>query len=298
MKIKLLLLVFLAGLLGCSDPTELKVMDMAKPGDEFARGFIRTLIAGQVDSCLEEVPPEGRTDTSKNYLKTVSRNIKDANVVSIKLADQNAMFGVDSKIGKYASYNLAYEYEFDHGYYLFTIRVIKKNNRFFVVDFTGSNIQAPLSELTKFTMEYRSPAQYIFLIIVILVPLFKLVTLTIMLRSKMTKRKKIIWTLIIVLVAFPKFFMNWGNNQTDFQVLNIGFTGSGIFKPNLYSYWVLFFNFPVGAILFWARRSKLLAPTVPVEEHLLEDDADYMPPSGGTEDVSPQDLTEYDEDHR
>lgn len=78
----------------------------------------------------------------------------------------------------------------------------------------------------------------------------------------MTIKKKIIWALIILLVSLPRFVINWGNGQLDFNLLNIGIFGAGFNKPTLYSAWILSFHIPMGAIIFWFKRRSLQPETI------------------------------------
>ena len=44
----------------------------------------------------------------------------------------------------------------------------------------------------------------------------------------------------------------------DFNLLNFTLLGSSFSKPTLYSAWLLSFNIPIGALIFWYKRESLL----------------------------------------
>jgi hypothetical protein len=257
-----LYLLLLTGLFGCNFPTELPVFDSAKPADKFSRTFIDKIISGQIESAFTDISPEVLNEKAKEFITNASRNINGATPKKIRVVEANWTSGVFTKTGKFTNYRLGYEYEFEKGNILFTTVINEKDGKFSVTSFNGEFLPAPLSELTKFTLTGKSVFHYIFLVFCILVPLFILTTLILMLFSKMTTKKKIIWALIILLVSLPKFLINWGNGQLDFSLLNISLLGSGFSKPTLYSAWLLSFHIPVGSIVYWFKRKSLLPETV------------------------------------
>jgi hypothetical protein len=272
MKKYFLYLLLLTGLFGCNFPTELPVSDSVKPADNFSRTFIDKIISGQTESAFADIDPEVLNDKAKEFITNASRNINGATPKKYRVVEANWTSGYYTKTGKFTNYRLGYEFEFEKGNILFTTAIKEKDGKFSVMAFNGEFLPAPLSELTKFTLTGKSVLHYIFLVFCVLVPLFILTTLIIMLFSKMTTKKKIIWTLIILLVSLPKFVINWGNGQLDFSLLNISLLGSGFNKPTLYSAWLLSFHIPLGAIIFWFKRKNLLPEVIEQDNETVEND--------------------------
>jgi len=262
MRKHFLYLLLLTVLFGCNIPTELPVSDSAKPADIFSRTFIDKIISGQIESAFTDIDPEVLNDKAKEFITNLSRNINGATPKKYSVVEVNWTSGFITETGKFTNYRLGYEYEFEKGNILFTTVINEKDGKFLVTSFNGKFLPAPLSELTKFTLTGKSVLHYIFLVFCILVPLFIFTTLIAMLFSKITTKKKIIWALIILFVSLPKFLINWGNGQLDFNLLNISLLGSGFSKPTLYSAWFLSFHIPIGAILYWFKRKSLLPETV------------------------------------
>ncbi len=129
---------------------------------------------------------------------------------------------------------------------MFRIKVKEKEGKLLIKSFNGEIVQAPLSELTKFTFDNKSLVQYTFLFLSFLIPIFVFTTFVIMLLSKMTTKQKLIWSAIILIVALPKFWINWNSDEGDFQILNISFWGGGMTKPNLFSAWLISFHILIG----------------------------------------------------
>jgi len=257
MKTCYLYFLLLIGIVSCNVPTEIPVADKAKPADEFARTFIEKIISGQTDSAFADIQPEVLNDEAKEFITNASLNINGEIPMKYRVVEANWTSGVDSKTGKFMYYRLGYEYEFETRNILFTTIINDNDGKLLVSSFNGEFLSAPLSELTKFTMTGKSGLHYIFLVFCIIVPLFILTTFIIMLKSKMTIKKKVIWALIILLVSLPKFLINWNSGQLDFKLLNISLLGSGFFKPTLYSAWILTFSIPIGAIIYRFKRKSL-----------------------------------------
>lgn len=258
MRKQFLYLLLLTGIFGCNSPKELPVYDSAKPADKFSRTFIDKIITGQTESAIADIDPEVLNDEAKDFITNASNNIDGATPKKYRVLEVNWASGYSTKTGKYTNYRLGYEYEFEKGNILFRTVINEKDGKFWVTSFNGEFLPAPVSELTKFTLTGKSVLHYIFLVFCILVPLFILTTLIMMLFSKITTKKKIIWALIILLISLPKFLINWGDGQLDFSLLNISLLGSGFNKPTLYSPWLLSFHIPIGAIVYWFKRKSLL----------------------------------------
>jgi len=271
MRKHFLFLLLLIGLFGCNVPSELPVPDSAKTADSFSRTFIDKIISGQTESAFADIDPEVFNDKTKEFISNARLHINGATPKKYRVVEANWTSGVSIKTSKFTNYRLGYEYEFEKGNILFTTVIKEKDGKFSVTAFNLEFLPAPLSELTKFTLTGKSVLHYIFLVLCILVPLFILTTLIFMLFSKMTTKKKIIWSFIILLVSLPKFIINWSDGQFDFSLLNITLLGSGFNKPTLYSAWLLSFHIPLGAIIYWFKRKNLL-PEVILEDKVTVDD--------------------------
>lgn len=266
------LLVLLTSFLSCNFPTELPIPDNAKSADNFSRAFIDKIVAGQPDSTFNDIAPEVLDDKAKDFIYNSSRNINGARPKKYTVVEVNWTSGVftDSKSVAFTRYRLGYEYEFEKGNILFTTTIKEQDGKFSVLSFNGEFLPAPLSVLTKFTLTGKTVLHYVFLVLCIFVPLFVLTSLVVMVLSKMTFKKKIIWALMILLFSLPRFTIDWGNGQLDFSLFNINLGGSGFSKPTLYSAWLLSFNIPLGAIIFWIKRKELLIETSQLDNETIE----------------------------
>ena len=250
-------LFFLTGFFSCSIPIELSVPDDAKSADNFSRAFIDKIISGQIQRSFADIDAEVLNDKMKDFITNASYNIDGAKLKKYRVVEVSAVSTLYSKTSEYTNYKFGYEYEFENSNILFTTTIKKQNGKLTVLSFDGQFLPAPLSELNKFTLSGKSATHYIFLILCVLIPLFVLATFIKMLFTKMSVKKKIILTLVILLVSFPSFVINWNNGLFDFSLLSLRFLGSSFYQPTLYSSWLLSFNIPIGAIVFWIEQKNL-----------------------------------------
>lgn len=266
----LLCLLLIIGLSGCQSLTGFRVPNSVKPADAFARQFIDNIITGKIDSSYAKVDPEVLTNEAEQYILNANRSIQNNPVLHYRVVGITYSSNILSA-EKITIYQLAYEYEFEKGNILFATTVREEDNNFFIISFNGKFLTAPLAQLTKFTLTNKSTKQYIFFLFVLLTPLFIILSLIFLIISQMSLQQKIIWFLIILFISLPRFTINWNSGQIDFNLINISLLRAGFFRPNLYTAWILSFNIPIGAILFWIKRKRLSDEASNMDYYALEE---------------------------
>ena len=135
-------------------------------------------------------------------------------------------------------------------------------NRFSIItpDPAEANTSPAFADLTL--------SHKVFGVAAILVPLFVLFTLIAMFRTPRIKRR-ILWTLFIVLACYPQFAINWSTGawwlvspsiQTsesgvNFNLIGVLLFGASILRQGI-GPWVISVCVPVGALFFWYRRMR------------------------------------------
>ena len=247
------LLFLVIGFWGCSSPSEFKVPNSEKNVDEYSRQFIKNIIDGNTEGAITMISPEFINEDVKEFITNTSQNINHEEVKNVKVveyATNTTYFNSRTII----NYKFSYEYIFDKGNILFFTTLKKENEKLLISGFGGQFLPVPLSELTHFSLSNKTLIHYIFFLCCIIIPLFILMTFVFMLFSKMSVKQKIIWGIVIILVSFPRFLINWGTAEIEFKLLNLCFLGAGYSRINLYSSWILAFNIPIGAIFYWIRH--------------------------------------------
>ncbi|HAQ33809.1 MAG TPA: hypothetical protein DCQ53_00375 [Alphaproteobacteria bacterium] len=132
-------------------------------------------------------------------------------------------------------------------------------------------------------------------------PAFVLFTLIAMFRLKRVKRR-ILWTLFIIVVCYPVFQLNWSTgqwsmiapsiqtsaNQLNFKLLEFTFFGGGAVRASVVDPWVVSAAVPLGALIFWIKLATVgirrKPPKVERNQRLPEEEPD--PRSDGAADPS------------
>lgn len=238
-------------LCGCSQTDDLPLLDTAAPGDAFARSFIEDVAAGDAKSAYEKLTPELRGDDAMTFLTATGENIGELNHADYKIVEQRAEIRTGATEGRVKMYSLGYEYVFGKGHVLFLMTLKEKDGAAEVTSFNVDYLPEPLSDLTAFNLNDKSFIHYLFLFFGVAVPFFVITTMIVMLRSKMPVKRKVLWTLLILLVNMPQFSINWATVEVDFSMFNISLLGFGISRPALYLPWIFSFSLPLGAAGYW-----------------------------------------------
>ena len=131
--------------------------------------------------------------------------------------------------------------------------------------------------ITNFTVVMYDPALYgppaeltvahqVFRAAAIGIPIFVVITLAMLFRLKRVKRR-ILWTLFIIIVCYPVFQMNWSTgdwsmtapgiqqseNRTNFSLVEFTFFGGAALRASVVDPWIISAAIPLGAILFWLK---------------------------------------------
>ena len=119
-------------------------------------------------------------------------------------------------------------------------------------------IQDSLERLNAFGLRGKSFAHYAMLVLAPGVALFILTVLVVCIRTKIPRRKWL-WVLF-VLIGFGRFQMNWTTGQTAVSPVSLLLMGAGARTAGPYAPWILSVSFPLGAVVFLARRRSWKRP--------------------------------------
>lgn len=260
------LFTILIGLLSCNSAVESSIPDDAKKADIFAKAFIEKIINGQIDSAVANLDPSVTNSDAMAYIKNANKALSGEKIKQIKLLECNWTHGISSNAGVSSNYKFTYEYQLQKSTALFALDVKDNHEKLSLSAFEGKFIDAQISESTKFTFAGKSIVHYTFAFLLIVVPLFIIATFIVMLKTKIKTNKKIMWGFIILLLAFPRFALNWNTGDIDFKLLNFSILGGGAIKESIYAAWYIYFSLPIGAVIFWIKRRDLQNESILDEE--------------------------------
>lgn len=218
--------------------------------DKFATGFITQIQNGNIDTCLTLVQPEMNNENGRQFITNTYNNIQTFNLDSCRIinARKTSMMGDNG----FTNYGIDYEYAVGDKFLYFTFGIREQNNNLLITAFDGRILDDSLSKAHEFSLKDKGFLHYLFLFFAILIPIFILISLIFVIKTKRLKRK---WLWIIgVLFGFIKFSINWTTGQVGFSLINISILGSGYSKSGNIAPWILSFSLPIVAIIFWYKR--------------------------------------------
>jgi len=217
--------------------------------NNFATGFVNEVHKGNIDSCLKLVMPEMNTEEGRNLLTNAFSKIQNYSIDSFSIvnARKSTLMGSNG----FTDYNIEYEYPSGSKYLYFAFGVRDEKGKLTVTGFNGALKDGSLSKDYEFTLKGKGFMHFIFLIFVILIPLFIIVTVIFAAKTKLNRK----WLWIIgILLGFVTFSINWSTGDIGFKPFNFNLLGAGILKSGNIAPWILSFSIPVVAIIFWVKR--------------------------------------------
>jgi len=89
--------------------------------------------------------------------------------------------------GSQLPYLIVYEYRLTDKYLYIKFGILEKKDQLIINSFDGRFTDTSLSAVHTFTLKGKGLSNYLFLALVILIPLFILMTLVVVIRAKLTK---------------------------------------------------------------------------------------------------------------
>lgn len=234
--------------------------------NKFAKSYIDSLKRGSVDYCYNLIMPEHQNEQVLDYLKNVhlnlsSRKLINTNIIGYRFTKMN-----DTKYTR-----LEYEYEHDVDWAYFTVDLINIGGVIKVQGLSGNGFQESLVKANSFDLKGKSFGHYLTLLLMISIPLFILTTIVFIILTPI--KRKVLWIIFALFGIFAIHF-NWETGDfmllirqlspdgqmemvkiafMKISILGVGYTRLSILHP-----WIMHFAIPVGAILFWIKRAKIL----------------------------------------
>ena len=256
-KISFVIIAVISTLLfGCNpDGYHRHITDRMVPDDDkvFAHEYLDAVRSRDFDSAIRLLAPQLNQPGVESNLTMVAETLDEGEVVSQELVGCN-IFTTPQKRRS----TLTYQYEFTNTWVLATLIIDTEGDQQQVVGIRVNPLSKSLRELNAFTFEGKGLKHYVVLLVAILIFLFILYALISCIRTKFKKRKWL-WILFIIF-GLGSLKFNWTTGSLLFNPLSFSLQlfGAGIVKWGPYSPWIISLSFPLGAILFLARKNKLM----------------------------------------
>ncbi|MBC8041644.1 MAG: hypothetical protein H7Y06_13960 [Opitutaceae bacterium] len=255
---RILVLVVAAFLTGCSPDTLIeKFADDAK--ERIALDYIQRVVSGDLAALTAELDPRVRSTNALTSLEQLRANIPKETPTVTNLVGYNVSYSSSDGAQNNLIYQLGY-----HGKKWLLVYVTWSelpDGKRQIVTLKAQSLQQSLQEANRFSFLHAGGRHFLFLGATMIIPLFILTTLLVCIKTKLPRRK---WMWIVfILVGVVQFSINWTTGEIGFTPLSILFFGASAMAASPYSPWIFSFAIPIGAILFWFRRAKLMRSDVP-----------------------------------
>jgi hypothetical protein len=245
----LCVLAALAFLWGC-DPQALFEKFVPQAEAEAARLLFAQLAAGDFETVERQLDPQIRTPELRGTLEQMAAMFPPGDPKGI-----NTVGSHTSRSDGVTTYNLTFEYEYPKVWLLNNAVLRKVGDELIVLGLHVRPMQRSLAEINRFTFEGKGVLHYVVFVLAIAIPLFIVFALVVCFRTPIAKRKWL-WVLFVAL-GFVQFSLNWADGSSGVRPLSFLLLGAGFFRSGLHGPLILTVAFPLGAIVFLARRKRL-----------------------------------------
>jgi hypothetical protein len=160
--------------------------------------------------------------------------------------------------------NLTYEYQFADGWAVASVLLARAQEGFSVLGVHVYRTPASQGEINRLTLAGKTPLHYLVLALAAGAAALTLVSAVVCFRTPIPRRKWL-WVLF-VLVGFCSFHINWTTGQWEFMPVVVQLFSASALAAGPYSPWFISFSFPLGAIVFWARRKSFVRASAAKEQ--------------------------------
>ena len=229
--------------------------------------LIEKLLPDHIDAFAKETIGYSKQKDLENVYARLDDSIKDEHVDEslvqlFEYMDKGDIIAVmatgvqSSRFKESTTYTLTYQLQYPDAYQLVNLVLLENSKGLSIKGFHINDISDSLDVLNKFTFTGKSLKHYLFFCITIAYMLFIITAFVVCVRIK-NLQAKWLWA-IITLIGFCKVVFNWTTGTWDINPFSFGFTFSSFIQPSPYFPSILGFYIPVGAVIFFIKRTSLI----------------------------------------
>ncbi len=223
-----------------------------------AKTILADLRNGQVEYVNSLLSDELKSETSRETLEKAASFFHPGELLSAELIGSQVNVTNQQWTG-----NFTYEYHFESGWNLANAALRKTGDSYWIIGINVYQTKDSQKALNQFTLKGKSLAHYFILSLVIATPLFIFVTMICFFRTSIPRRR---WRwLFFILVGIGSVQINWTTGEYAFQLLAVQLLGAGVIAAGPHAPWLLSAGLPIGAIMFWIKRSDISTLTKTTE---------------------------------
>lgn len=204
----------------------------------------------QLDRLEAQVAPGvGNTDEIEEQLGKMAAVFPAGAPISVKVIGHQRR-----EIPGLLTESVTLEYEFPKRWLVADVTTETRDGDALVTGIHVEPLHEPLKRVTPFELRGKGGARYAMLLLWVMAISITLFAFVICLRTKM-ERRKWLW-LIFILLGAGRVVLNWTTNESSFQLIDVQVPPSMAYAA-FYGPWILSVSFPLGAIVFLAKRRSL-----------------------------------------
>lgn len=211
------------------------------------RGYIDDIRHQNFAPIEAKFDPQYKGEGLRSALEKMASFFPKDETKSVKVIGSNTII-----FNGQTSYNFTYEYEFPHTWVLGHIYYKKSGNDIVIERMDVVPLRASLEEINAFTLRGKAPLQIGFLVLAALLAIFTLGTAVVALQTPIPKRKWL-WV-VFTLLGFVQVSLNWTTGEVNYAFVSFVLFAAG-FAQQFYGPAFLQIALPIGAIIFWFKRS-------------------------------------------
>lgn len=219
----------------------------------YAGDFLEQLRTRDFDGVMSRLDSSLISQVSDQKLTEIADYFPLGEPVSIEIIGSQTHSSPDRWQG-----NFTFEYQFEDQWAIASTALQRVDGTLTVIGFRVWRTTASQRELTSFRAADLSPWHFIILFLTVLAPAFMVYTCYSVYKSPIPRKKRR-WYLISFVGLFG-FAFNWTTGVLNYQLATIKLLGFGIVAASPHAPWILEFTIPVGAVVFWAMRRRLIEP--------------------------------------
>jgi hypothetical protein len=233
-------------LFGCDQQA---IFDKMVPQEEAstAKRLISKVAAREFTAVEDQLSPNLRSPENRAKLEEISRAVPAREPIAVKTVGAHTMHNASR-----TTYDLTFEYRYPDSWLLANVVLERADGKLTVQGLHLTPRTVSLEAENSFTFQGKGPLHYLVFALAVAIPIFIVYALTICIRTKIPKRKWL-W-LLFVAIGLVQFQFNWSNGAWDINPISFSLLGAGFVKAGPVAPYIFTVAFPLGAILFLARR--------------------------------------------
>lgn len=252
MKIKKLALLIIAifCFCGCSyEDLADKLIPEAE--SEYAKDFLQKIQDRDFEYVKSQIDAELIGDVTDEKLLEIAEYFPTGELISVEIIGSQTHTFNSQWQG-----NFSFEYQFSDGWAVANTAMKQVDGKPSVIGFNVYRTTASQRDLTAFSAAELTPIRIILLLLTVLIPAFMIFTCYKVYKTPIPVKKKR-WYFFSVLGIFG-FSFNWTTGVLNYQLATVKLLGVGVVAAGPHAPWILSFTLPLGAVVFWVKRKKLM----------------------------------------